>query len=117
MEVKMKRKKLKAFTLIELVIVLVIISILLAVAIPSINKYKEKAQGTADNMNMLALKEAATMYCIENGWDDKTDFKEEDLAPFLESSLDDSDSTSKAKKLLAAYSVTIQDKKVIVKKH
>jgi len=112
----MKRKKLKGFTLIELVIVLVIISILLAVAIPSINKYKEKAQSTADNMNMLALKEAATMYCIENGWDNKTELSKDDLAPFLESSLDDSDSKDKAKKLLDSYSVSIQDKKIIVKK-
>ncbi len=66
----MKTKKLKAFTLLEMIIVLIIISILIAVAIPSLNKYTKSAQERADKMNIRAIEEAAYLYCVDNNWAD-----------------------------------------------
>lgn len=66
----MSKKKLKAFTLLELIIVLVILSILIAIAIPAIGKFQDSAKIKAIEMNKLAIKEAATLYLIDNNWDE-----------------------------------------------
>lgn len=71
----MYKKKLNAFTLLELIIVLVILSILIAIAIPSIGKFQESAKQKAIEMNKLALKEAATLYLIDNNWNVSSDDK------------------------------------------
>lgn len=65
----MKRKRLKGFTLLELIIVLVIISILIAIAVPAIGKFQESARVKAEQMEMLSIKEAATLYLIDKNWD------------------------------------------------
>ncbi|MCI6610268.1 MAG: prepilin-type N-terminal cleavage/methylation domain-containing protein [Ezakiella sp.] len=63
---KYKKEKLKAFTLLEIIIVLVVISIFLLVALPSMNKFADSAKNKSDELNMLAIKEAATLYLAEN---------------------------------------------------
>lgn len=107
----MKRKRFRGFTLIELVIVLLIISILLAVALPSINTYRNKAQNTADDMNMLALKEAATMYCIDTGWENVTTISADNLKDYLENTKiqvsDDNGAKNKAEELLKKYKIEV----------
>ncbi|WP_296254606.1 type II secretion system protein [uncultured Ezakiella sp.] len=107
----MKRKRFRGFTLIELVIVLLIISILLAVALPSINTYRNKAQNTADDMNMLALKEAATMYCIDTGWENVTTISADNLKDYLENTKiqvsDENGAKNKAEELLKKYKIEV----------
>ena len=107
----MKRKRFRGFTLIELVIVLLIISILLAVALPSINTYRNKAQNTADDMNMLALKEADTMYCIDTGWENVTTISADNLKDYLENTKiqvsDENGAKNKAEELLKKYKIEV----------
>lgn len=107
----MKKKSFRGFTLIELVIVLLIISILLAVALPSINTYRNKAQNTADDMNMLALKEAATMYCIDTGWENVTTISADNLKDYLENTKiqvsDENGAKNKAEELLKKYKIEV----------
>lgn len=64
-------KKIKAFTLLELIIVIAIISLFLLIAIPSITKFKTSASEKTDKLNVNILVEATTMYCVDNSWEDK----------------------------------------------
>ena len=66
------RKKLKGFTLVELVICIAIIAILVGMAIPQFNKAKISAIVSAHNSNVQAIKSAAIMASIDNDIDDLT---------------------------------------------
>lgn len=61
-----EKKKLKAFTLIELVIVIAILAILMAIAIPKFQEAKERAAITAHNANVRAIENAASLYLIDH---------------------------------------------------
>lgn len=63
---KYEKARLKAFTLLEIIIVLAVISIFLLVALPSMSKFTDSAKNRSDELNMLAIKEAATLYLAEN---------------------------------------------------
>lgn len=62
----MKSKKVKGFTLIELIICVAIIALILAVAIPKYNKARLSAVVAAHNSNVNNLKSAAILADIEN---------------------------------------------------
>lgn len=68
----MKTKKKKAFTLLELLIVLAIITVLLLIAIPGARKFKESANAKADLMNRDTIKNAVSVYCLDNDWKDQS---------------------------------------------
>ena len=71
---KNSENRVKAFTLLEVLIVLVVISILLLVGLPSLTKFTKSAKKRADELNMLTIKEAAALYLVENTAD-KVDTK------------------------------------------
>lgn len=78
-------KKLKGFTLVELIVVIAIIGILSAVLVPSIMGYIEKARNTADISNAKQITNALqiaiaispdTMINHDNPWDDSPENKD-----------------------------------------
>lgn len=62
----MKNKKLKAFTLLEMIIVVAIIAILSAIAIPKYNSARKSAIVAAHNSNVQTIKTAALLLDSEN---------------------------------------------------
>ncbi|MCD1147076.1 type II secretion system GspH family protein [Peptoniphilus sp. KCTC 25270] len=60
------KKKLKGFTLIELVIVIAILALLMAIAIPKYQKSNLSAQATAHNANVRILKNAGMLYVSDH---------------------------------------------------
>lgn len=62
---KMKTKKNKGFTLIELVIVVAILAILVGVLAPQYTKYVEKSRKAADASNMRELVKVIEVYAID----------------------------------------------------
>lgn len=58
------KRKLKGFTLVELVICIAIIAILVGMAIPQFNKAKISAIASTHNSNVQAIKSAAIMASI-----------------------------------------------------
>ncbi|MGO3751263.1 MAG: prepilin-type N-terminal cleavage/methylation domain-containing protein [Peptoniphilaceae bacterium] len=79
-------KKLKAFTLVELVIVIAIILILVSIAIPRFSKSNLTAQAAAHNVNVKEIKNAAIMYLIENP-ENKSDISINDLKDYFEGNI------------------------------
>lgn len=78
-------KKLKGFTLVELIVVIAIIGILSAILVPSIMGYIEKARNTADISNSKQITNALqiaiaispdTMINHDNPWDDSPENKD-----------------------------------------
>lgn len=64
--IKMKKKKMRGFTLIELVIVIAIIALLLAIAIPKFQQSNLSAQAAAHNANVRVIKNAAILYLADH---------------------------------------------------
>ena len=62
---RIREKKNKGFTLIELVIVVAILAILVGVLAPQYTKYVEKSRKAADASNMGELVKAVQMYAID----------------------------------------------------
>lgn len=60
---KMKRK---GFTLIEMVIVIAILGILIAIAVPRLAGFRERAQDSADKATAATIAKAAEMYIATN---------------------------------------------------
>lgn len=58
---KYKNRKLKGFTLIELIVVIAIIALLASLALPQYNKAKLSAVVTAHNANVQTIKSAALL--------------------------------------------------------
>ena len=75
-----KSKRLKGFTLVELIIVIAILAILAAIAIPKYNKSRQRSLVTAHNSNVKVLESAAMNYLANDGtgttWKNGTDAKE-----------------------------------------
>ncbi|CDZ75097.1 putative type IV pilin [Peptoniphilus sp. ING2-D1G] len=76
------KRKIKAFTLVELVIVIAIILILVSVAIPRFTKSNLSAQAAAHNVNVKEIKNAAILYLMEN--ENATSVSMKDLEGYFE---------------------------------
>lgn len=72
-----KKRKLKGFTLIELIIVIAILAILVAIAVPKYKNSKTKSLITAHNSNVKVLESAAMTYIANGGgetvWENAND--------------------------------------------
>lgn len=62
----MKRKYLKCFSLIELLIVVMILAILISLLLPALNKARQAGQYSACTSNLKQLGTASTMYMNDN---------------------------------------------------
>lgn len=60
------KRKLKGFTLVELVICIAIIAILISIAIPQFNKARISAIASTHNSNVQSIKSAAIMASMED---------------------------------------------------
>lgn len=58
-------KKLKGFTLVELIVVMVILALLMALAIPQVTKYIDKAGDITMKSEARACYTAVQAYCVE----------------------------------------------------
>lgn len=80
-------KKLKGFTLVELIVVMVILALLMALAIPQVTKYIDRAGEIAIKSEARSCYTAVQSFCAEkygdNRWTGKTlaDHIAADLAP------------------------------------
>ena len=64
-----KKKKKRAFTLIELLAVIVILGIIAVIAVPAITKYIEKSKIDSFRRSTESIFSAATHYLVDNDLD------------------------------------------------
>lgn len=76
------KKKMKGFTLVELVVVIAIILILVAIAVPRFSKSNLSAQAATHNVNVREIKNAAVLFISDNP--EKTGDISADLAEYFE---------------------------------
>lgn len=69
----MKRKKFKAFTLIEMIIVLFIIGMLMMIFVPNLTKKGNDAQEKSDIAIAKVVQQEIELYKAENGEEPKAD--------------------------------------------
>ena len=103
-----QKKKLKAFTLIELVIVIAILAILIAIAIPKFQQSNLKAQATAHNANVRAIKNAAILYMSDNPESQPVDVGD------LDNYLDKTESIKPAKSLGDNFTIQLNNGNILV---
>lgn len=69
----MKRKKFKAFTLIEMIIVLFIIGMLMMIFVPNLSQKGNDAQKKSDIVIAKVVQQEIELYKAENGEEPKED--------------------------------------------
>ncbi|WP_251712567.1 competence type IV pilus major pilin ComGC [Lactococcus ileimucosae] len=65
MEIRMKNKTLKAFTLIEMLVVLLIISVLLLLFIPNLAREKKNIENTGQTAVVKVVESQAELYQLD----------------------------------------------------
>ena len=63
-----KKRNKKGFTLIELVVVIAILGILVAIAIPKLSGFRDRAAQSADKATAATIANAAELYILGKGW-------------------------------------------------
>ena len=79
------KRKLKAFTLVELVIVIAIILILVSIALPRFKKSNLNAQLAAHNLNVKEIKNASILYLMEHEDEKVSSISIDELSDYFES--------------------------------
>lgn len=64
---KMRNKKKKGFTLVELIVVLAILAILVALAVPRLAGVRSGAEVKAHNANVRTIESAVSLYMADTG--------------------------------------------------
>lgn len=76
----LKGRKVKGFTLVELIVVIAILAILIAIAVPKYKESRTNSLITAHNSNVKVLESAAMNYIANGGgkttWTNKDDAKD-----------------------------------------
>ncbi len=67
MRIGIKKRRMRAFTLVELMIVLVIIGILMGFAIPEISRSISEAKFNTQQSNLKSLRKKLDEYCRDHG--------------------------------------------------
>ena len=68
-----KHKKMRGFTLIEVMVVVVILAILASIIVPRILKRPEQARIVAAKQDILSIQNAMALYKLDNGFYPSTD--------------------------------------------
>ncbi len=69
---KMKTRKIKTFTLIEMLIVIVIIGILASALVPRLISVQERARDAKRSTDMVQIYNGLTIYFNDNGYSRRT---------------------------------------------